>query len=243
MSTEGHSSDGSDGDKVLVAEYALGLLAGPEHERLARRLAVEPALAEELRLWQSRLASLDGEFAETPAPVHVLEQVEARLFAAPTPPAAAGIGWWNDLRLWRALAAGSLAVAVAAIGFSLLEPRPLDPGEFATQLVAALQAQEGSGVEFVALYDMQTGQVRLTALSGAPVPDHDYELWMIEASGAPPVSMGVIPMEPMPMILAEELQDHFTPGTVLAVSLEPQGGSPAAGPTGPIVAMGKAALI
>jgi anti-sigma-K factor RskA len=242
MSTEGHSSDGSEGDKVLVAEYALGLLAGAERERLARRIAAEPALAEELRLWQSRLASLDGEFAETPAPAQVLERVEARLFpsAAASPPAAAG--WWDNLLLWRGIAAGSLAIAVAAIGFALLQPRPLDPDEFASQMVAALTAQEGSGVEFVALYDMDTGRVRLRALSGQQIENRDYQLWMIEESGTA-VPMGLLSMEPMDMMLPDEMQDHLVPGTILAVTLEPQGGSPTGDPTGPVVAKGMATMI
>jgi anti-sigma-K factor RskA len=55
--------------------------------------------------------------------------------------------------------------------------------------------------------------------------------------------MGVIPMERTEMTLAKELQDHFTPGTVLAVTLEPKGGSRTGGPTGPMVAMGKATMI
>lgn len=239
MSMEGHDSGGLDEDKVLVGEYALGLLDAAEHARMARRIAAEPALGAEFRLWQSRLSSLDREFAETPAPAAVFGRIESRLFGAPAGPQA---GLWNSLVFWRALAAGALAVAALAIGFSLLQPARLDPQEFATQLVAALQSQEGSGVEFVALYDTVTGNVRLTALSGSAVPDKDYELWMIEASGTP-VSMGVIPMERTEMTLPEDMQAHFTPGTVLAVTLEPKGGSPTGVATGPIVAMGKATMI
>ena len=50
MSTEGHDRDGLDGDKVLVGEYVLGLLDAAEHDRVARRIASEPALTAELRL-------------------------------------------------------------------------------------------------------------------------------------------------------------------------------------------------
>ncbi|MHB1110416.1 MAG: anti-sigma factor [Devosia sp.] len=239
MSTEGHDSDGLDEDKILVGEYVLGLLDAAEHARIAKRIAAEPPLAAELKLWQSWFSSLDHQFAETPAPAVTFRKIEARLFGAPAGPWA---GFWDNLLLWRGLAAGSLAVAAVAIGFNLMQPARLDPQQFATQLVAALQSQEGSGVEFVALYNTATGEVRLTALSGSPIPDKDYELWMIEASGTP-VSMGVIAMERTEMTLPEDLQDHLTSGTVLAVTLEPKGGSPTGGPTGPMVAMGKATMI
>jgi len=239
MSTEDDRSDGFDGDKVLVGEYVLGLLDAAEHQRLAARIAAEPALAAELAFWQQRLSSLDAGFAETPAPAAARDRIETRLFGRPP---GRLVGFWNSLALWRGLAAGALGIAALAIGFNLLQPARLDPQEFATQLVAALQAQEGSGVEFVALYDMETGAVRLTATAGAPIPDKDYELWMIEASGNA-VSMGVIPMEPMKMMLPDDMQDHFTPGTVLAVTLEQKGGSPTGIAQGPVVALGTATLI
>ena len=67
MSTEGHGSGGED-DQVLVAEYALDLLEGGERATVARRIANEPLLAADLRIWRARLSSMDGEFAEVAAP-------------------------------------------------------------------------------------------------------------------------------------------------------------------------------
>lgn len=242
MSMQGDSEDSSGGDSILVAEYVLGLLDAAEHERVGRRIAAEPELAAELRLWQSRLSGLDAEFSETTAPGGVLQRVEARLFPEPAGAVRTG-GWWNSLAVWRGLAAGSLAVAVAAVGFALVQPQPLDPEAFATQLVAALQAQEGSGVEFVALYNPGTGEVRLTALSGEAVPDRDYELWYIRGD-EPAVSMGVIPVDQRTEIeLGPEAQAKFEPGTVLAVTLEQKGGSPTGAPQGPVVAAGPATPI
>src|SRR5690606_24103232 len=153
------SPGGEDG--LLVGEFALGLLDAAEHQRMARRIAADPGLRAELRFWQSRLARLDTGFAEKPAPDRVLDRVEARLFGsqAGTRPGR----WWDSLGLWRGIAAGATAVAILSIGFNLLQPPRVDPTEFATQLVAALPAQGGSGIEVGARYDAASRRVRTTA--------------------------------------------------------------------------------
>jgi anti-sigma-K factor RskA len=116
----------------------------------------------------------------------------------------------------------------------------LSPEEFGQQLVAAIQANEGSGVEFVALYDTATGTVRLTSLSGEVAPDRDLELWYIKGE-EPAVSMGVIPVNQRTEIdLSAEAKSKFAEGTVLAITLEQKGGSPTGKAQGPIVAVGKA---
>lgn len=237
MSQPDDSSEGEDRDAIRVAEYLLGLLDAAEHAAMARRIAEEPALAAELSFWQSRFSGLDAEFAEVAPPADALARLETRLFGA-----AAKHGWWHNLGLWRGLAGAMAAVAIVAIGVNVMRPAPLSPDEFATKLVAAL-SEEGSGVSFVALYDARSGTVRLTGLSGAPVPDRDYELWAIEGDHAP-VSMGVIPVDTSHDVkLSPQVLSEFGEGTVLAVTLEPKGGSPTGKATGPIVAKGAATPI
>ncbi len=229
---------GSEDDQVLVAEYALDLLEGGERAAVARRIATEPALAADLKFWRARLATLDNEFAETPAPAGVLPRIESRLFGSTT---AAG-GWWNSLPLWRGLAGAAAAVAIVAIGMNIMQPR-FDAQTAATQLVAALQANEGSGVEFVAFYDTGTQAVRLIGLQGQAIPGKDFELWYIKGE-EPAVSMGVIPVDQRVEIpLDASAKAKIGEGTVLAVTLEQKGGSPTGVAQGPIVAVGTATPI
>jgi anti-sigma-K factor RskA len=238
MSTDQISGEGKDGDHLLVGEFALGLLDAEERERLARRIAAEPALKAELRMWHTRLAALDTDFVEEAPPRVILARLEARLF-----PVARAPGIWNSLAVWRSLAAGGFAVAAIAIGLNIMQPQQIDPQQFAVQLVAALQSQEGSGVEFVALYDAATGSVRLTSLSGEVAPDRDLELWYIKGDD-PAVSMGVIPVgQRTEIALDEATKAKFAEGTVLALTLEQKGGSPTGVAQGPIVAVGAATEI
>jgi anti-sigma-K factor RskA len=240
MSQADDIGGGFEGDQVLVAEYVLGLLGAAEHQTVRRRIAAEPALAAEQRLWTLRLASLDHEFAEVAAPVTILPRLEARLFG--TTQASGLAGWWNSLAVWRSLAGTAAAIAVVAVGFNVLQPRP-DANVIATQLVAALQSQEGSGVEFVAFYDTNSGSVRLLGLSGAAVPEKDFELWYIKGDEAP-VSMGVIPVDQRTEIPLDAAgKSKIAAGTVLAVTLETKGGSPTGAPQGPVVAAGAATVI
>jgi anti-sigma-K factor RskA len=235
MSTD-EQGDNGEGDRVLIAEFALGLLDAAEHERVARRIAEHPALQRELRLWQLRLSALDRDFAETPAPAGVLDRVEARLF--PAAPATAPRGLWQSLAFWRGLAGVCLAIAIIAVGVDLA-PRPPLTGP---ELVAALEA-EGSNVKFVAFYDPNAGTVRLAALSGAAVPNKDFELWAIHGKDAP-ISMGVIPIDARANVaLPPTVKPTFGAGTVLAVTLEQKGGSPTGAPQGPVVAAGAATAI
>ncbi|RUV37751.1 anti-sigma factor, partial [Mesorhizobium sp. M7A.F.Ca.MR.148.00.0.0] len=62
--------------------------------------------------------------------------------------------------------------------------------------------------------------------------------WMIEGKN-PPVSMGVIPTGATAhIVVSPAAQQKLAQGAVLAVSLEPSGGSPTGQPTGPVVAAG-----
>lgn len=229
------------GGRTLIAEYVLGLLDASEHERVRTAIVADPRLAREEAFWRARFAALDSEFVETVPPPHVAEAIEARLFGAPQVDARSG-GLWESLAFWRALTAGAVAVALLAIGFSLFNLRPQSSADLAVQLVAALEA-EGTDVKFLALYDGATGNLRLTGVSGEAGLDQDFELWAIQG-GNTPISMGVIEGHAHSVMpVTPNVAAGWGEGSVLAITLEPEGGSPTGGPTGPVVAQGVATPI
>ena len=135
-----------DGNRALVAEYVLGLLDVQAHEAVGKRIADDTALRREHDFWANHFSGLDDQFEPVAPPAHILPKIESRLFGTEK-----GASWWDSLALWRSVAAGALAVAVTAVGFSVMQPSP-DSSALATQLVAALQAE---GVErFVCLGDV-----------------------------------------------------------------------------------------
>ncbi|MCB1518801.1 MAG: anti-sigma factor [Hyphomicrobiaceae bacterium] len=233
MTDHSHDSAHPVPDDVLAAEFVLGLLDLTAHARAERRAASDPDFARKVLFWQTHLASLDVE-VDRVAPPDVFPKIEARLFGSPRKLVWSGL--WNDLRVWRALAAGALLVAMIVVGLSAFQPGIVSDTNQQT-LVASLQA-EGSDASFLALCDVKSGRVRLTGVSGEVIAGKDYELWIIP-DGKDPISLGVVPISGTAEVaLADNLKAYANPSSILAVTLEPLGGAPEGKPTGPVVAAG-----
>ena len=202
-----------EGDEMLAAEYVLGTL--PLAERLAaeRRARDDAGFAALIAAWEARLAPLNDEFEEMPVP-NLLPAIEARLFG--TAPARVPI--WQR---WTSLLGGAVAAALILVGLFFFSNSPAPQGP---QLVATLAAQ-GQPLVFTARYDEATQTLHLKRTAGpAPAAGHDYQLWTIGKDGVP---------VPQTLASATEVSQKLTlaPGTTLAISLEPAGGSPNGKPT------------
>ncbi|WP_419695525.1 anti-sigma factor [Mesorhizobium muleiense] len=214
------------GDDLFAAEYVLGVLAADEREIASRRIDADAAFAHLVDAWEARLSPMADAYPETEPPIRVKEALDRQLFVAE--PRA---GLWSSLAFWRGLAAAS----VAALAIYIAEPY-LNPPAEPPRLIASLAA-DGSDVRYLAVYDAARREVGLSHVSGERA-GKDFELWMIEGKNAP-VSMGVIPAgQTARMTISLAVQEKLAQGVVLAVSLEPTGGSPTGQPTGPVVAAG-----
>lgn len=210
-------------DDTLAAEYVLGVQDMTERSQVEARIRVDAAFARRVTAWEQRLAGLNDGFAEVPAP-DLLPAIEARLFGRSTP--APSRRWWPQ---W--LMGAGLAGALALVAVLILPPPPAPEAP----LVATLAA-DGQALTYAARYDATAGELIVTRTGGpAAEADKVHELWLIAGSAAP-VSLGLIETaelrRPLPAL---------PPGAVLAVSLEPTGGSPTGQPTGPVLVTGQVA--
>ncbi|WP_156381366.1 anti-sigma factor [Aminobacter sp. DSM 101952] len=223
------------GDDIVAAEYVLGVLPADERRQASVRIDGEPGFARLVDEWEVRFAPLGAAYPEVEAPASVKQAIDARLFST-TARSTSGqpAGLWSSLAFWRGLATAAVAALAIYVAVPMLNP-PVDvPQE---RMVASLAA-DGSDVKYMVMYDAATGEVGLSHVAGERGSGKDFELWMIEGSN-PPVSMGVIPVgATMKMPVKEDMRDKLAAGAVLAVSLEPTGGSPTGQPTGPVVAAG-----
>lgn len=201
-----------DEDEALAAEYVLGVQDVEERAATERRLKTDARFAARVAGWEMRLAGLNADYAPAPAP-DLLPKIEARLFPAPPPPPRpARRGLWA----WLA----PVAVALLLVAVFLAVPRQ--------GVLVAQMATEGGELA----YDVRhQGEVlTITRAAGTPAAaGRVHELWII-APGAAPVSLGLLAEAPL------EVTYPMPPrGWTLAVSLEPEGGSPTGAPTGPVL--------
>jgi len=221
-------------DDIVAAEYVLGVLSAEERRAASRRIETDPAFARLVDQWEVRFAPMADGYAPVDVPASVKAALDRRLFEAVAPVQPAAPGLWQSLAFWRGLAVASLAALALYIAIPLINPPVEAP---AMRLVASLAA-DGSDVRYLAVYDAANGEVGLSHVSGEREGGHDFELWMIEGDN-PPVSMGVIPVGASTHIRVDPAaREKLAQGAVLAVTLEPAGGSPTGGPTGPVVAAG-----
>lgn len=198
----------SEDDDLLAAEFVLGTLPLEDRVRAERRLR-DPAFAEAVLSWESRLSGLNESYDMAPAP-DLLPKIEARLFPKPAPR-------WQGWGIWGT----SLASALALVVYLAITPAQPD-------FTATIAAEDGL------TYDasLTDGQLRVVLAGGALAgAGQAHELWLIVGDAAP-VSLGLLGQETV-IALADAPE-----GAVLAVSLEPEGGSPTGQPTGPVLALG-----
>ncbi|MBS0504634.1 MAG: anti-sigma factor [Proteobacteria bacterium] len=215
----------NDDDEILAAEHALGLAdAGARAGSDAEFAAAVETWRERLSLW------LGGDCA---APPELWGRIERALPANDDP-----------ARPWRFATVAASAVAAALLSVVVLRPGGESPApapqvaaaQPAYMMVASLTPKDGAGVVTVS-YDARDGRMLVTPV-GMDAGGKTPELWVIPADGKPR-SLGVIPDKAAAMmLLAEERQAMMAGGVTLAVSLEPEGGSPTGQPTGPVVMTG-----
>lgn len=230
-------------DDALAAEYVLGVLPHAERLSFSARLASEADLRIKVQFWEEQLVSMTDSVEPVTPSAQVLSRIEGEIFAASDRISPANApSWWLSLGFWRGLSMLSLAtlVVLAALYSGILTgPRGTDT-EAVPLYVAELSGD--SDVQLVTVYDASSGVLKMNRVKGAPAAGRSFELWLIEG-GNNPVSLGLVPTTVRGTVtVPENLRDKFA-DAVLAISDEPEGGSPTGQATGAVLAAGKLAAI
>lgn len=230
--TDDPTSQPEDPDIPLAAEYVLGLLDEDAARAFEERMQRDGEARADYAFWCENLAHMTDTIPSEAPPAHVLRAINERLFPEET--RVGGASW-----LWGLLIGGVLTTALVL--FAVFGLQQGGPGNTRPELVATVAAEDQS-LFIAAAFDAESNALQLDRQAGAALPGRALELWLILPEQAP-LSLGVLADGAQSTVqLDPSLIDQLT-GAVLAVSDEPPGGSPEAGPTGAVLAVGELAAL
>ena len=207
--------------RALAAEYALGTMVPAARRRFEQLMQDDRALRGEVAQWQEVLSGLGSSLPLKQPPERVWKAILARIqpHTAKTP-----------RPLWHWLVGGLATLSlVISVVFTLQPPA-------APAYLAALQ----NDATVTALTITARGsELEVQPLAAAPIASNQsLELWIVPTAGKA-ISLGVVPTQGNKRIqLTPAQQREIGDSTLLAVTLEPLGGSPTGVATGPIVYKG-----
>lgn len=218
---------------TLAAEYVLGTLDADTRVKLQRLMMTSDRARQAVWRWERELNALGASLNDVqPGPV-VWQRIEARLGLAgqatadsaraePRPSRVGSSRGWNPFQhwVWPAIAAALVLVMVSWNTWQVPQPAP-------TQ-VAVIQDASARALWSVSLTEQDL--VVTSTREVTPSTDRDYQLWLVAADGRAPVSLGLLPETGQRQLARSALFDTTTVD-VLAVSREPEGGSPTGQPT------------
>jgi anti-sigma-K factor RskA len=221
-------------------EYVLGTLTGVERHAFEIELANDPQLQAEVADWERRLAPLAKMIAPQEPSSAVWAAIERKLDSEQRPPSVDAQGsnvvyLKRSLRVWRSLTAASGALAAALALFILADRWQ---GHEASQDYVAVVNRGGTLPALIVRVDTREGTVRVRSLTAEAAPDRSMELWYIGA-GQTPKSLGTVENASHPIAMPATFRSGDVDSAMIAVTMEPKGGSPTGAPTGPVVYSGK----
>jgi anti-sigma-K factor RskA len=201
----------------LAAEYVLGTLRGRARRRFERWL-LSPQVGALVKAWEDRLAGLEPPLKGVTPPATAWQGIEKRLGLRSLRRA--------PLTRWLAVAASVAFFAMIAV-FAL---RQVPPQVSQQAYVQADPQTIYWRVEI--LGDNEELSLHVHQVHDLP-PGKSHELWVIPAgAGAKPVSLGLLPHTgDHHRVLTAAQRAALKGATTIAVSLEPEGGSPSGSPT------------
>lgn len=246
MSTEhDNPSPESSDEAMLAAEYVLGVLDAPARRAFAARMAKDASLAREVALWQRRLSPMADEFEEVVPPLGLWPRIRANVGLSPAPGMTPRVPLWERLAFWRGIGAAGFAATAASLLALALLPRALpveeqhSPLPHPLRLVATAASADGEPMLMAAVDDDACTMVVMPVHASRMVPAGKVaQLWLVSGDGRPH-ALGIDDRAPMQSITVPRvLRNEMLAQGVLAVSIEPPGGSSTGQPTGDVIARG-----
>ncbi len=223
---------------LLAAEYVLGTMKGKARDRFELWLRSDPGLRKEVAVWQGRLEPLSGTAPEVAPSDRVWRNIEARIARRPAPRES----WFGSLAFWRGSSFASAAATALLFGYIALTPRDhaLTPDNAMVVVMADQQANPAMTVAWT-METRARPRLRIRVMGHQEMaPGTSWELWMLPGENQPPKSLGLITTHDTQYVeVPPDIKEKLDKAAGLAMSVEPEKGSPTGSPTGPVLYSGK----
>lgn len=220
-----------------AAEYVLGTLPSDERAAMAAELARDPVAEARVRDWERRLAPLSLAVPDENPPPRLWSAIQQAL---PGPSAIAHPA--NDNRIaalaakvrrWRMTATGTGLIAAGLALFVAVGPRPSEPD--ARGRYVAVVTSGGDLPALIVSVDTASGTAQVRPVAAKAPDGNSLQLWYVGADKTPkPIGL----VGPGASRIALPAGTNGSEG-LIAVSVEPKGGSPTGQPTGQVVYTGR----
>ena len=222
----------------LASEYVLGTLHGRARRRFEFLLEQDAQLRQLVSEWENKLGALHEGIEPIQPDKCVWHSIQQRLGLGREMAKESGLlnNLWNSLGLWRSVSVASSTLAIVLVLYlGLYTPKTI----VVTQYIAVItNAQQQAS--WLARADINNRQLTVKVLNKQKLPlSKSFELWMLPDGGRAPVSMGLVSnSDDNTFIVSQAIITELSMAKGLAVSLEPEGGSPTGLPTGPVLYQG-----
>ncbi|HYW77042.1 MAG TPA: anti-sigma factor [Gammaproteobacteria bacterium] len=215
---------------LLAGQYALGHMSPRARARFERLLLSRPDYARELTAWEERLEPLALAVEPLVPRRRVWRGIQRRI-RPESPARRSGRRGSGRFGMGGLVIAGMATAAfLAVLGLYLTRPAvPPAPTQY-----AVISTSKGVPHWVITVRDHR---MHMRTVGRVSVPQgKSYQLWMLPGHGAKPVSLGLLPVSGHASeALSTEMLSALKSAHGLAVSIEPEGGSPTGLPTGPVV--------
>jgi anti-sigma-K factor RskA len=226
---------------MLAAEYVLGTLGPEERAAFESRVAADAEAQRAVDEWTRRLSPLAQAVKEVEPPAllwdKILRELRPQKLAQTAPAVLAAndnptVELRRSARRWRNafIAASALAASLAAF----VVYRGLPGGELSRGSYVAIVSQAGGRPAVIVNVDPGSTSAYVIPVAAEAPAGSSLELWFI-GKGEKPKSMGLVKAQAERLSLPAGADIE---NASLAVSVEPEGGSPTGGPTGPVIYSG-----
>lgn len=224
----------------LCMEYLLGQMPPRVRARFNQALHRDPALQQHLHVIEQTITpAYRGITPEQPSPrvwarVNHTLGLNANGRTQQTSGLSKLIQWFAQMPRWVPALYLATFIMIAGTGLFLF-----GSGQFTTE-PALVFAQVDAGRLNLKVqghdHAMQFSSMLVAQATGNEV----LELWLIPHGQTTPVAVGLLKQGASIAVQSDTLMPALTQGGTLAVSVEPAGGSPSSGPTGPVTILQKA---